>query len=176
MKKHTKTGFSLLLFCFLAFLLFSQPTKAISDFDVYVFTSKGCPYCENTVNYFDIVTKEQYPQAIVNVFPFSEDEKYYPRFLELAEAYNIQKDKVPVSFIGPFAIVSYNVEKIKEALEYCAANTCKNPEEIAGQPVKLPASDFSIIGNNKVIAWSIVLGALAVILFSAFFGNRFRNK
>ncbi|MBT4723256.1 hypothetical protein HN958_04665 [Candidatus Falkowbacteria bacterium] len=171
-----KKTFLLLFSCLLLFLCFSPTIQAASDFDVYVFTSTGCPYCENTVNYFDIVTKEQYPQAIVNVFPFSDDEKYYPRFLELAEAYDIQKDKAPVSFIGPFAIVGYNVEEIKDALEYCATNSCKNPEEIAGTPIKLPAADFSIIGDNKLIAWAVVLGALAIILFTAFFGNRFRNK
>jgi hypothetical protein len=162
-------SFSLLLFYPLV------PAGAAEDFDVFIFTTSDCPHCQNVVNYFEIVSKEQYPEAIVNVFPFSEDGKYYSRFLELADAYKIKNDKAPVTFIGPFAIVGYQVDEIQDALAFCKSNTCKNPEEIAGVQEKDPAPGFSLIGKNKLIAWAIVIVALGIILFIAFFGRRLKR-
>jgi len=159
---------TIILFFFL--LIPINPAQAADPYYIVIFTSENCPYCEQTKNFFNIVKQSQYPNMEIVVFPVDTNVEYYNQFKYYAAAYGIDDSRVPVTLIGENAIVGFQPEEFRTALNNCEQNGCALPQEfVQEQQIENPSekTSTSIFDNRVTTAWLIfallVTGGIIVL-------------
>jgi|MudIll2142460700_1097286.scaffolds.fasta_scaffold01192_5 thiol-disulfide isomerase/thioredoxin len=108
----------------------------------YFFWGKGCPHCAKEEILLEQL-KERYPQLEVKSFEVWFSPENARLFVEIAEAYGMKPQGVPITFIGDFEpITGYRSDDItgriiEDRIKYCIEHGCKDPREKIGK--KLPA-------------------------------------
>ena len=168
------------IFLVLFFLVTPFASEAANrPINVYLFTSgtsAHCPFCAQTVNYFNILQKNQYPELTILHYPLEEKNNYKEKFDYFTRVYNIANNQVPVAFIGEEAIVGYEPTEFKSALDTCRQNTCIDPEDYLVQEVQANPSlqkeatpKGLTVNNSTVFIWiffGVVLGLVLIVFFN----------
>lgn len=134
--------------------------------EIYIFTQKGCPYCAKALALFDEMKKGDYSEINVNEFDMKVYPKYVKKYQEFANAYKISPTGVPVTYIGPKAIVGFEETSLRQAIEFChlPISDCVNPNDFVAEQLKnLPAGDQTNSSGTpqEIVGW-VVLGLLVV--------------
>ena len=101
---------------------------------VYFFWGKGCPHCAKEEILLEQL-RERHPQLEIKSFEVWFSPENARLFVEIAEAYGIKPQGVPMTFIGDFEpITGYRSDDItgriiEDRVRYCIEHGCKDPRE-----------------------------------------------
>jgi len=148
MMKRKKYHIHKLLLCASAaiFLLATVHPEIISAENkttVYFFWGKGCPHCAKEEDLLEHL-RGRYPQLEVKSFEVWFSPENARLFVEIAEAYGMKPQGVPVTFIGDFEpITGYRSDEItgkiiEDRIKYCIEHGCKDPREKSGKRPPIP--------------------------------------
>jgi thiol-disulfide isomerase/thioredoxin len=108
---------------------------------VYFFWGKGCPHCSKEETFLEHL-RERYPQLEVKSFEVWFSPENARLFVEIAEAYGMKPQGVPVTFFGDFEpITGYRSDEItgktiEDRIKYCIEHGCTDPrEKLAKKPL-----------------------------------------
>lgn len=110
---------------------------------VYFFWGKGCPHCAKEETLLEHL-RERYSQLEIKSFEVWFSPENARLFVEIAEAYGMKPQGVPVTFIGDFEpITGYRSDEItgkiiEDRIKYCIEYGCKNPKEKLGKSPPTP--------------------------------------
>ena len=154
---------------FIIFILLSSIVLAQNPVNVHVFYGQGCPHCGGVSNYFDSI-QEIYPEMNVSTHEvyFNADENKL--FHEFSEAYGLEVQGVPTTFIGNKVISGYAnwlEDDIKNEIEFCIENECIDPYEkvysnLTGNSSVVIEGDVSSSEKRNELTLVLVLGAATV--------------
>lgn len=103
-----------------------ESSKAI----VYFFWGDGCPHCEKQKPFLEEM-ENRYPELKIKSFEVYKDKENLEIFKKMAEAYEIQAQGVPATFIGDSKpIIGYKEdmnESIEKIISDCVKNGCADP-------------------------------------------------
>jgi len=119
----------------LIFLSLFSCSKA-ADVTIYFFWGDGCPHCADEKVFLRRI-EEEYPGLLIRQFETWYNPKNAMLYSEMAEAYGTAARGVPGLFIGEDFIIGYRSdettgEEIREKIEYCMENGCRDPYDIMG--------------------------------------------
>lgn len=148
MMKRGRYHIHKLLLCALtaSFLLATfhpEISSAKNKATVYFFWGKGCPHCAKEEALLERL-REGYPQLEVRSFEVWFSPENARLFVEIAEAYGMKPQGVPVTFIGDFEpITGYRSDEItgkiiEDRIKYCIEHGCKDPGEKSGKRPSIP--------------------------------------
>lgn len=154
----------------LIFLILFLPLFGLSaaekTTEVYIFTQQGCPYCAKAMALLDEMKKSDYPEINVNEFDMKVHPKYVKKYQEFASAYKISPTGVPVTYVGPKAIIGFEETSLRQAIESChlPISDCVNPNDYVAEQLKnLPTiNQTNSSGTPQEIVGWVILGILVV--------------
>jgi len=143
MKKRKNRISDLLWFVSAALFLLAMVHPGIISAEnrttIYFFWGKGCPHCAKEELLLEQL-REQYPQLEIKSFEVWFSPENARLFVEIAEAYGMKPQGVPITFIGDFEpVTGYRSDDItgkiiEERVKYCIEHGCKDPREKLGRP------------------------------------------
>lgn len=116
---------------------------------IYFFWGDGCPHCEVEKIFLEKM-EQKYSDLEVKSFETWRDKDNAELFKKVANAYGIQPQGVPTTFIGDFEPIigyaDYMAEDIENKIIYCLETGCVNPGVKAGieKDIKEPGEENGI--------------------------------
>lgn len=97
---------------------------------VYFFWGDGCPHCEKQKPFLKEM-ENKYPELEIKSLEVYKDKENLEIFKKMAEAYEIQAQGVPATFIGDSKLIIGYKEEMNQSIEKtisdCIKNGCVNP-------------------------------------------------
>jgi glutaredoxin len=153
---------TLLLLVGLSFTPIQAAEVSDKQLDVFIFTSTGCPFCAKAIDHLEKVKQSTYPNLEINEFDLRKNPTFYEMYTDYANAYSMDTDSVPVTYIGEVATKGFDADRIDFALNKCATGECPNPGEIVTQYLKdNPRQNDSGDKSRTIFGW-VIVGALIV--------------
>ena len=107
-----------------------EVTEKSAKTTVYFFWGDGCPHCEEQKPFLEDM-KNKYPELEVRMLEVYKNKENLEVFKKMAEAYGIQAQGVPATFIGDLKPVVGYTESMKGGIESkiseCIKNDCIDP-------------------------------------------------
>ena len=140
---------------FLACMSFIIPAVSSYETHMYIFHSKYCPHCAAELSFIGSKTSE-YPELMVHAIEVSENEKNALIYEEMADAYGVSTESVPMAFIGEYAVRGYSGESttgsiLVARIEECIETKCLNPGVKVGiaEPENITLLKEKIVSKSK---------------------------
>ncbi len=99
---------------------------------IYFFWGDGCPHCAEEKPFLEELEEKYGGDIEVKMFETYYDQVNQQLFQEVANAYGIQVQGVPTTFIGDknwVGYADYMGEEIEDYVKYCIENKCESPLE-----------------------------------------------
>lgn len=144
-KKYVYTGIGILVLV-IAIIMFSNGNNSSvagnvilesSDLNsnpdkvtIYFFWGDGCPHCAAEKPFLESLEKKYQDKIEIKMFETWKNQKNVEFFNEVANAYGIQVQGVPTTFIGDknwVGYADYMGQEIEDYVQYCIENKCKSP-------------------------------------------------
>lgn len=128
-KKENLIRISILVF-FLSFFWVNL-IQAEQQPEIYFFWGEGCPYCELEKIFLENL-KSEYPNLKINEFEIYNNQGNLKLLEDLAEAYQINLQGIPITFIGDEVVVGFGSanttgETIENLVQECSSSNCLSP-------------------------------------------------
>ncbi len=97
---------------------------------IYFFWGDGCPHCATEKSYLEKWQKKYGDQIEIKMFETWKNSDNVDLFQEVANAYGIQVQGVPTTFIGDknwVGYADYMSPEIEDYVKYCIENKCESP-------------------------------------------------
>ncbi len=97
---------------------------------IYFFWGDGCPHCAAEKPFLESLEKRYKEDIEVKMFETYYNKDNVALFQEVAQAYGIQVQGVPTTFIGDknwVGYADYMAEEIEDYVQYCIENKCESP-------------------------------------------------
>ncbi len=127
----------ILILFFILFALFfgSRSVFAAEKTTIYFFWGQGCPHCD-TEKIFLAEMEKKYPELEIKSFETWYNQENAKLFQKMTEAYGIQAQGVPATFIGNYSPIigyaGYMAKEIEDKIAYCVKKGCPDPAVVAG--------------------------------------------
>ncbi len=95
---------------------------------IYYFWDKGCPFCIQLKPHLEGFD-EKYPEVVLKGIEAWQSQKTRHLFQEVARAYNIEVEGVPVTFIGDKSWKGFNeslIPQMETQIKKCIAEGCED--------------------------------------------------
>ncbi|MFA6255073.1 MAG: thioredoxin family protein [Patescibacteria group bacterium] len=121
----------LFFFAFFSIFLLPAIVLAAHPTTIYFFYNSGCSHCAAEKPFLaTLVTK--YPELTVKSYEVWTDQENVALFNQLAQAYGISANGVPITFIGESVVTGYSTDEIsgkeiEAKIKNCLDNGCINP-------------------------------------------------
>ncbi len=100
---------------------------------IYFFWGDGCPHCATEKPFLESLKKKYKEKIEVKMFETWKNSDNVDLFQEVANAYGIQVQGVPTTFIGDknwVGYADYMSPEIEDYVKYCIENKCESPLEV----------------------------------------------
>lgn len=85
--------------------------------NIYFFWGDGCPHCEDQWAFFNDTLLPAYPGITILDFETWKDTGNQKYYREMADAYGVDAEYVPATFIGDFQVVGFSVDIQNQIIE-----------------------------------------------------------
>ncbi len=139
-------------FLFGIFLLSPFLVSAAHPTTIYFFYNSGCSHCTAEKPFLaNLVTK--YPELTVKSYEVWTIQENVDLFNQLAQAYGVSANGVPVTFIGESVVFGYSTDEIsgqeiEEKIKNCLDSGCINP--ITKLELEAPAESAVEVGESEI--------------------------
>lgn len=119
---------------------------------IYFFWGENCPYCANQKQWLQTM-EEEYPKLEVKSFEAWQHEDNVEPFQKMAEAYGVEAEGVPTTFIGgrdPIVGFGQEIKKdMKERIIRCLEEGCPDPGDKADLTPEELSKAGTLAGNTE---------------------------
>jgi thiol-disulfide isomerase/thioredoxin len=120
---------------FLVFFLFlASVAYAQNDVDIYYFAGEGCPNCAKMESFLSDLVEEN-PQVTVFKYEIYFDDNNRQLFYAMADAYGVDIEGVPTTFIDKKVFVGFTgtiASELYKEVERCSTEVCISPVDKVG--------------------------------------------